>query len=40
MTERTLFLAVLDIDDPAERHAYLGPAACTGNPALPRAKGR
>jgi WD40 repeat protein/serine/threonine protein kinase len=33
MTERTLFLALLDIDDPAERLAYLDRASA-GNPAL------
>jgi eukaryotic-like serine/threonine-protein kinase len=33
MTERTIFLAVLDIGDPAARAAYLD-AACAGDPAL------
>jgi WD40 repeat protein/serine/threonine protein kinase len=33
MTERSVFLAVLDIDDPAERSAYLDQA-CADNPAL------
>jgi serine/threonine protein kinase/tetratricopeptide (TPR) repeat protein len=33
MTERTIFLGVLAIDDPAERHAYLD-RACGGNAAL------
>jgi serine/threonine protein kinase/WD40 repeat protein len=33
MTERSIFLAVLDIDDPSERSAYLD-RACAGDPAL------
>jgi serine/threonine protein kinase/WD40 repeat protein len=33
MTERSLFLAVLDIADPSERSAYLD-RACAGDPAL------
>src|SRR5262245_58768704 len=33
MTERTIFLAVLDIADPAERTAYL-ERACAGDSAL------
>src|SRR5690348_10527942 len=33
MTERSIFLAVLEIDDPAERTAYLDQA-CAGDPAL------
>src|SRR5215510_13149265 len=33
MTERSLFLAVLEIDDPAERSAYL-ERACAGDTAL------
>jgi serine/threonine protein kinase/tetratricopeptide (TPR) repeat protein len=33
MTERTLFLAVLDIDDPSERNAYL-ERACAHDPEL------
>ena len=35
MTERTIFLAALDIADPAERTAYV-ERACSGNPALRR----
>src|SRR5262249_18814914 len=33
MSERSIFLAVLEITDPAERDAYLD-SACAGNPAL------
>ncbi len=33
MSERSLFLAALDIDDPSEQSAYLDQA-CAGNPAL------
>src|SRR5690242_8634101 len=33
MSERSLFLAALDIDDPTERSAYLD-RACGGDPAL------
>ncbi len=33
MTERSIFLAILDIDNPAERAAYLDQA-CSGNPGL------
>src|SRR5262245_5253534 len=33
MTERSIFLAVLDIEDPAERSSYLDQA-CADNPAL------
>src|SRR5262249_59992193 len=33
MTERSLFLAALEIDDPAERSAFLD-RACAGDPAL------
>src|SRR6202158_1425692 len=33
MTERSIFLAVLDIENAAERSAYLDQA-CAGNPAL------
>jgi serine/threonine protein kinase/Flp pilus assembly protein TadD len=33
MNERSLFLAVLDIEDPSERSAYLD-RACAGDPAL------
>src|SRR5688572_26399744 len=33
MTERSIFLAVLEIENPAERAAYLDQA-CTGNTAL------
>ncbi len=33
MTERSIFLAMLDIEDPAERSAYLD-RACAGDPAL------
>jgi tetratricopeptide (TPR) repeat protein/tRNA A-37 threonylcarbamoyl transferase component Bud32 len=33
MSERSLFFAVLDIDDPSERSAYLD-RACAGDPAL------
>ena len=33
MTERSLFLALLEIDDPAGRSAYLNQA-CAGNAAL------
>jgi hypothetical protein len=33
MTERTIFLAVLEIDNPSERSAYLD-RACAGNSAL------
>jgi serine/threonine protein kinase/Flp pilus assembly protein TadD len=33
MTERTIFLAVLEIEDPSERSAYLD-RACAGDPAL------
>src|SRR5262249_56255886 len=33
MTERSIFLAVLEIDDPGERSAYLD-RACAGDPAL------
>jgi hypothetical protein len=35
MTERTIFLAALDKEDPAERAAYLD-AVCAGKPALRR----
>jgi serine/threonine protein kinase len=33
MNERSIFLAVLELDDPAERNAYLD-RACAGHPAL------
>src|SRR5262245_21429828 len=33
MTERSIFLAALEYDDPAERSAYLD-SACDGDPAL------
>src|SRR5262245_41452748 len=33
MTERSIFLAVLESDDPAERTVYLDQA-CAGDPAL------
>ena len=33
MTERSIFLAVLEIDDPAERSAYLD-RVCESDPAL------
>src|SRR5262245_33340870 len=33
MTERSIFLAVLEINDPSERDAYL-ERACAGDPAL------
>ena len=35
MSERTIFLAALEREDPAERAAYLD-AACAGDPALRR----
>src|SRR5438874_1849642 len=35
MTERTIFMAALEIADPAERETYLA-SACTSDPALRR----